>query len=135
MIKKNNLRKVYLVYIIALCEIFCVAYVLCSSQIQHEPLKTIIKAAGFAGMVLIPVFMVFFYRWRSKDNAGTSDELEQLVLTKALAAAGLVSISLLPFLLLLCALFSDAAGYIAFGFAVAVGATFKLGTVYYHKKY
>lgn len=132
---KNKLRKIYMAYWTILGEVFCVAFILSAHYIAQEPLRTIIAVIGIVGVVAFPLIMFFFYRWLRKDNAEASDELEQMVLTKAFAVTGLVSLSLLPFLLLLCALFTDAAGYIAFGFTFIIGATFKIGTVYLHTKY
>ena len=133
--KKNKLRKVYMIYWTILGEVFCVAFILSSVYIVQEPLRTIMEIVGYVGIVALPLVMLFFYRWLRKDNAKASDELEQLVLTRAFAVTGLVSLSLLPFLLLLCALYTESAGYIAFGFTFIIGATFKLSTVYLHRKY
>lgn len=135
MIKKNNLRKVYLVYWIVIGEVFCIAFVLSAIYIAQQALRTIIEIAGYAGIVLIPVLTFLFYRWIRKDNASVSDEFEQMVLTKAFAVTGFVSLSLLPFLLLFCSIFFEAAGYIAFGFLFIIGATFKCSTIYIYKKY
>lgn len=135
MMKKNNLRKVYMVYWIILGELFCIAFILCSSYIAQDVLQTIIRVMGFGGLVLVPVFSYIFYRWLRKDNDTASDELEQMVLQKAFAATGFVALSLIPFLLLFSSIFSDAAGYIALGYAAIIGVTFKMGTIYLYKKY
>ncbi len=132
---KNKLRKVYMAYLIILGEVFCAAFILSSGYIAQEPLKTFITVAGFAGAVIVPLFLFFFYRWIRRDNAEASDELEQLVVTKAFALTGLISLSLLPFLLLLSAIFPQAAGYIVLGYAIIVGGTYKIGTVLIYKKY
>jgi hypothetical protein len=65
----------------------------------------------------------------------TSDELEQMVLTKALAAGGLVSISLLPFMLVLVSLLTEWAALIVAIFTVIVWGTVKLTTFYLYRKY
>ncbi len=133
--KKNKLRKVYMAYWTILGEVFCITFILSSGFIAREPLKTIIMVIGCVGIVIVPLFLFFFYRWIRKDNAQASDELEQLVVTKAFALTGLVSLSLLPLLLLLSSLFSEAAGYVVLGYAIIVGATYKIGTVIIYKKY
>jgi hypothetical protein len=124
-----------MVYWIILGELFCIAFILCSSYIAQDVLQTIIRVLGFVGVALVPVISFVFYKWLRKDNAAASDELEQMVLIKAFAATGLVSISLIPFLLLFSSIFSEAAGYIALGYAIIIAATFKLGTFYLYKKY
>lgn len=133
--KKNKLRKIYMAYWTILGEVFCIAFILSSGYIVQEPLRTIFEIIGYVGVVVFPLIMFFFYRWLRKDNAEASDELEQMVLTRAFAVTGIVSLSLLPFLLVLCALFTASAGYIAFGFTFIIGATFKFSTVIIHKKY
>lgn len=133
--RKNKLRKIYMAYWTILGVLYCVAFILSASYIEQDPLRSVVRIIGWAGILVFPLVMVFFYRWLRKDNAEASDELEQMVLTRAFAVTGLVSLSLLPFLLLLCALFTESAGYFAFGFTFIIGATFKLGTVYIHKKY
>ena len=135
MIKNNNLRKIYMVYSIVIGELFAVAMIICAGYLPGEILQTVTRYLGIAALILVPVTVFVFYRWRIKDNAASSDELEQLVLTKAFAAAGLAAVSLLPVLLLSVCLFQSAAGYIVFGYAVLIGGTLKISTYYYNKKF
>ena len=135
MIKKNSLRKVYTVYWIILGEVFCVAFILSSTYVVQETLRTIIQVVGYAGIVLIPLVMFIFYRWIKKDNAAASDELEQMLLRKAFAITGLLSISLSPFLILLSSIFPEAAGFIAIAYTFIIGGTFKIATFILYRNY
>jgi len=135
MIKRNNLRKIYMAFWIILGEVYCIAFILSSPHIEHVTLRNIMEIVGYAGIVLIPVIMFIFYRWIRKDNAAASDELEQMVLTKALAVTGLLSISLAPFLILLSSVFPDASGFVTFAYTFIIGGTFKVLTVILHRKY
>ncbi len=135
MIKRNNLRKVYAAYWIIIGELFCISFIIGSAYIVPDTLRSIIQIFGIIGVVFIPVITYLFYRWLKKDNATASDELEQMVLLKAFALTGLVSLSLIPFLLLLSCIFSQVAGYLVFGYTVIIGGTFKTTTFILYKKY
>jgi hypothetical protein len=135
MIKRNNLRKVYMLYVIAISELFAAALIVCAGRILDGSPLHIVRILIIIAMICIPVIMYILYKLRSKDNAASSDELEQFVLTKAFALAGLAAISLLPVLLLLTCIFGDAAGYIVLGYSAVVAGTMKLGTYWYYKKY
>jgi hypothetical protein len=135
MIKRNKLRKVYMAFWLILGEVYCVAFILSSRYIAQQTLRSIIEIVGYAGIVLIPVVTFIFYRWIRKDNAAASDELEQMVLTRAFAVTGLLSITLAPFLILLSSVFPDAAGFITFAYTFIIGGTFKVLTVILHRKY
>ncbi|MHB1315724.1 MAG: hypothetical protein ACYCX2_09615 [Christensenellales bacterium] len=135
MIKRNNLRKIYMVYSMIVGELFALAVILCAGSILNGVLLNILWILAIAAMICVPAIMYLCYKWRKKDNASSSDELEQLVLTKAFAAAGFVAISLLPALFLLAFLLSGAAGYVAFGYAIVVAGTLKCSMYYYYKKF
>lgn len=135
MIKRNNLRKVYMLYSIALAEVFIVIMLICAGKILGGALLSYVRF-GFAVMIAaVPVIVYMLYRWRGKDNAESSDELEQLVLTKAFAASGFMAVTLLPALLLFTCLFHHLVGLIVLIYAAAVGGTLKLSTLYYYNKY
>ena len=133
--KRNKLRRVYLVYIIAIAEILCMMIIIGAGYIFSGPWETAVRILGYVGAVLAPIVIYAFYRWLKKDNDTASDELEQMVLTKAMAAGGLVSISLVPFMLALVSLFKDWSALIIFIFAVIVGGTIKLRAFYLYRKY
>ena len=135
MTEKNNFRKIYMVYSIVIGELFAAAIIICAGYIPNEILQQVVRYLGIIAVILVPVIMFVFYRWRIKDNASSSDELEQLLLTKAFAAAGLVAVSLLPVLLLTVCIFQNAAGHIVFGYAVIIGGTLKLSTYFYNRKF
>lgn len=133
--KKNNLRKKYAIYSMIIGELFAVTIIICSGYLTESFWQLIFRIAGIAATVLIPLSIYWLYRLRGRDNAATSDELEQMVLQKAFALAGVVAVSLLPFLLLLCCMFNSAAGYIAIVYGGAVGGTMKMAALYYNRKY
>ncbi len=133
--KKNNLRKIYLIYIIAIGELVLAATMLASGYIPVESWRLALRILFCAGFVLMPVFLWLMYRWLKKDNAAASDELEQMILIKALAAGGLVSVTLVPFLLVLVSLFSDWASLIVFVYTALVWGTVKISTFVLYKKY
>lgn len=135
MIRKNNLRKIYAVYSIIIGEIFAAVLLICSKIVLTGIISDIILALGIAAVVLVPVVIYIFYRLRGKDNEASSDELEQLVLQKAFALAGIVSVTLLPVLMLLCFIFPQAAGLTVLAFSAIVGSSMKFGALYYNKKY
>jgi len=133
--KRNKLRKVYLAYIIAIGELICVMIIISAGYIPNGDWKLAVRIIGCVAAVLVPIVTYIFYRWLKKDNDVVSDELEQMVLTKAMAAGGLVSISLVPFMLALVSLFKDWSALIVFIFAVIVGGTIKLRAFYLYRKY
>jgi hypothetical protein len=133
--RKNNLRKIYMLYTIIIGELFAAAIIISAGYITGGVWADILRIAGIAAIFIVPVSVYWLYRLRGKDNADSSDELEQMVLQKAFALAGVVAVSLLPILLLLCFMFSSAAGYIVFVYAGAVGGCMKIGAYYYNRKY
>jgi hypothetical protein len=135
MIKKNNLRKVYMFYVIAIGELFVAAIIISAGYLLSGALLTALRALAIAAAAAIPIIMYVLYRLRGRDNAASSDELEQLVLTRAFALAGLVALSLLPALLALVCIFGNAAGYVVLGYAAVVAGTMKIGTYYYYRKF
>lgn len=135
MIKKNRLRKIYAIYTVIVGELFAAALIICSMTILKGTISDIITILGFAAVIVIPAAIYFFYRLRGKDNEASSDELEQLVLQKAFTLAGIVAVTLLPALLLLCFVFPEAAGITALVYSAFVAASMKLGAFYYNRKY
>lgn len=135
MIRRNNLRRIYMIYIIAIGELFVAALAINAGCIFSGAISGAIYPLAAAAAALIPAIMYALYRLRGRDNAASSDELEQHVLTRAFALAGLVAITLLPVLLALVCMFGGAAGYVVLGYAAAVAGTMKIGTYYYYKKF
>jgi hypothetical protein len=133
--KRNRLRKVYLIYLIAIGELVLAAILLASGYVPDEGWRLVLRIIVCVGFVIMPVMIWVMYRWLKKDNEMASDELEQMVLLKALAAGGLVSISLVPFMLVLVSLFIQWAVLIVFIFTVIVWGTVKLATFILYKKY
>lgn len=133
--KKNKLRKIYLIYIIVVGELVLAAMMLASGYIPAEGWRLTLRILFCVGFVLMPIFLWFMYRWLRKDNEAASDELEQMILLKALAAGGLVSVSLVPFLLVLVSIFSEWAALIVFIFTALVWGTVKITTFILYKKY
>lgn len=133
--KKNKLRKIYLIYIIAIGELVLAAMMLASGYIPAEGWRLTLRILFCVGFVLMPIFLWLMYRWLRKDNEAASDELEQMILLKALAAGGLVSVSLVPFLLVLVSIFSEWAALIVFIFTALVWGTVKMTTLILYKKY
>jgi Mn2+/Fe2+ NRAMP family transporter len=133
--KMNKLRKVYLWYLILTGELVCAAIIICAGYIDDPAWLAIIRIAGIVGAVIAPVMIWVLYRWIRRDNADTSDELEQMVLLRALAVTGLVAMSLVPVLLLLVFLLPEYAGFTAFGYTVVVWGAFKLTTFCLYRRY
>ena len=131
--KSNNLRRIYMVYTIIISELFVAAFLISISYIPQAP--GILRILGIIAAVTVPVGLLLFYKWRSRDNAATSDEMEQLVLVKAFALSGLVAISLLPVLMVLAFVIPAAAGYMIFGFAAIIGGTLKVSVYILNRKY
>lgn len=132
--KLNKLRRVYLWYLILTGELVCAAIIICAGYIDDPAWLTIIRVAGIVGAVIAPVMIWVLYRWIRRDNDDTSDELEQMVVARALAVTGLVAISLVP-VLLLTFLLPEYAGFTAFGYTVAVWGVFKIATFWLYRKY
>lgn len=132
--KRNKLRRIYLIYLVAIGELV-VAAVLLASAYLPAPWQAILRVVCCVGFVLIPVMIFIMFRWLKKDNNETSDELEQMVLIKALAAGGFAAITLVPFLLVLISLLTEWAVLIAFIFTAIVWGTVKLTTFFLYKKY
>jgi hypothetical protein len=135
MIKKNNLRRIYMFYVIAIGELFVAAIAISAGYLISGALLDAVYLLAAAAAVLIPVIMYVLYRLRGRDNAASSDELEQFVLTKAFALAGFAAVTLLPVLLALVCIFSGAAGYVTLGYAAVVAGTMKIGTYHYYRKF
>lgn len=135
MSKKNNLRKLYLIYMLVIGELFCAVFIACSWQIPAGIIQTLIRVIGFAGCVLVPAVMIIFYKWLSKDGAATSDERERLVLTKGFAVAGFAALTLMPPFLLFAFLFPSIAMFLLLGYIVIIGGTCKISVFYFYKKY
>ena len=135
MIRKNNLRKIYAIYIVVVGELFAAALIICSKVILKGVLSDVLMILGIAAVILIPAAIYGFYRIRGKDNEASSDELEQMVLQKAFALAGVVAVTLLPALLLFCFIFPQAAGITALAYSAIIAASMKAGALYYNKKY
>lgn len=135
MIKQNKLRKAYLIYWTVLSELYGITMLLSVPFVRNELLQIILKISSLAAIFIVPIFTYAIYKWKSRDNASTSDELEQNVLQKSSATTGLTALSLIPFLILFAFRLSEFAGYFVLGYAVIVGGVFKLGTFYYYKKY
>ena len=133
--RPNSLRKVYLWYLMLTGELVCAAIIICAGYIGDPMWQTIIRIAGIVGAVIAPVMIWVLYRWVRRDNADTSDELEQMVLIRALAATGLAAITLIPVLLLLAFLLPGSAGFAVFGYTVIVWGAFKLTTFWLYRKY
>lgn len=133
--KRNKLRRLYLVYLIAIGEMVLAAILVASGYIPDESWQTLLRIVCIVGFLIMPVMIWVMFRWLKKDNQMASDELEQMVLTKALAAGGLAAISLVPFLLVLISLFTEWAVLIAFVFTVIIWGTVKLATFILYRKY
>lgn len=129
----NNLRRTYMVYTIILSEFFVAAFIICAGYVPV--ISGILRILGIAAAVIAPIGIYLFYRWRTRDNEASSDEMEQLVLTKAFAIAGLAAVSLTPVLLVLAFIFPEAAGYVVFGYSVIIGGTMKMSTYVLNRRY
>jgi Mn2+/Fe2+ NRAMP family transporter len=133
--KLNNLRRAYLWYLILTGELVCAAIIICAGYIPEPTWRLIIRIAGIVGAVIAPVMIWVLYRWVRRDNADVSDELEQMVLTRALAVTGFAAVTLAPVLLLLVFLLPAGAGFAAMGYTIALWGTFKLSTLWLYRKY
>jgi Mn2+/Fe2+ NRAMP family transporter len=133
--KLNKLRRVYLWYLMLTGELVCVAIIICAGYIGDPAWQTIIRIMGIVGAVIAPVMIWVLYRWIRRDNDDTSDELEQMVLLRALAATGLVAMSLVPVLLLLAFLLPEYAGFTVFGYTVLIWGAFKIAIFWLYRKY
>jgi len=133
--KRNKLRKVYLIYLIAIGELVLAAILLASGHVPNEGLRLVLRIAVCVGFVIMPVMIWIMFRWLKKDNDMASDELEQLVLLKALAAGGLAAISLAPFMLVLVSLLMAWSVLIVLVYTVIVWGTVKLATFFLYRKY
>lgn len=131
----NNLRRAYLWYLIATGELVCAAIIIGAGYIVEPGWRLVIRILGIVGAVLAPLMIWVLYRWVRRDNADTSDELEQMVLTRALAVTGLAAITLIPVLMLLTCLLLEYAPFIVFGYTVMIWGTFKLTTFILYRKY
>jgi archaellum biogenesis protein FlaJ (TadC family) len=135
MVKSNKLRRLYLVYSLVLSELFIAVWIICAGFVEDEEIVTVLRILGAAAAVIAPTAMYVFYRWVKKDNQSSSDELEQLMLTKGFAAAGFAAVTLSPVVTLLSFIFSGAAGFIVLGFMAVIGGTLKCAVYYYHRKF
>lgn len=133
--KRNKLRRIYLIYLIAIGEMVLAAILVASGYVPDAGWQLVLRIVCCVGFVIMPVMIWVMFRWLKKDNDMASDELEQMVLLKALAAGGLAAISLVPFLLVLISLFTEWAVLIAFVFTVIVWGTVKLATFILYRKY
>jgi hypothetical protein len=133
--KRNKLRRIYLVYLIAIGELVLASMLLASGYIPDEGWKLALRIVCCVGFVIMPVMIWVMFRWLKKDNDMASDELEQMVLTRALAAGGLAAISLVPFLLVLVSIFTEWAVLFVFFYTVIVWGTVKLSTFILYRKY
>lgn len=135
MLKSNKLRRTYMIFGVAISELFVAVWIICAGYVQDEEIATILRILGAAAAVIVPVVVYIFYRWLKKDNQSSSDELEQLVLTKGFALAGLIAVTLSPVVTLLSFIFGGAAGFIVLGYMIIIGGTLKCAVYYYHKKF
>lgn len=133
--KLNNLRRAYLWYLILTGEMICAAIIICAGLVAHPVWQTVIRTAGIVGAVVVPVIIWVLYCWVRRDNADHSDELEQMVLTKALAITGFTALTLIPVLLLLSFLLPSGPWFVAIGYTVIVWGTFKMSTFWLYHKY
>ena len=131
--KVNNLRRTYMVYTIIISELFVAAYIICAGYIPQ--IGGLLRILGYVAAGVVPIGIYLFYRWRTRDNEASSDEMEQLVLTKAFALCGLIVVSLLPVLLVLTFVFPAAAGYIVFGYSIVIGGTLKVSVYILNRRY
>jgi hypothetical protein len=133
--KRNNLRKAYLIYIIAIGEFVMAALFVVADYIPHPAWRTLLRTVGCIGFVVLPFAMWVMYRWLKKDNDAASDELERMVLQKAMAITGFAAVTLSPLVLILVSLFTDWAVLIAFCYMGLIWGTLKLSTFIIYKKY
>lgn len=135
MMKSNKLRRAYMIYGVILSELFVAVWIICAGYVQDKEITALLRILGAAAAVLIPVVVYVFYRWLKKDNQSSSDELEQLVLTKGFALAGFIATTLSPVVALLSFIFSGAAGFIVLGYMIIIGGSLKTAVYYYYKKF
>ena len=72
--KKNKLRKVYLVYLIAIGELVLAAILLASGYVPDERWQLLLRIVCCVGFVIMPVMIWVMFRWLKKDNDMASDE-------------------------------------------------------------
>jgi hypothetical protein len=135
MVKSNKLRRLYLIYTLILTELFIAVWIICAGFVQDALAVTVLRIVGAAAAVIAPAVIYALYRRLKKDNQTSSDELEQLMLTKGFALTGFVAITLAPAVALLSFIFGGAAGYITLGYMAVLGGTLKCSVYYYHKKF
>ena len=133
--KRNKLRKVYLIYLIALGELVMAALFVVAEYIPYPAWRTFLRVVGCIGFVVLPVAMWIMYRWLKKDNDAASDELEQMLLQKAMAVTGFVAATLSPFMLILVSLLAEWAVLIVSCFMGVIWGTLKLSTLLLYRKY
>jgi hypothetical protein len=133
--KTNKLRRLYAVYGAIIGEMFVAAWIICAGYVEDAAIVSLLRILGAAGAVIVPIVVYVFYRWLKKDNQTTSDELEQLVLTKGFAVSGLAAVTLSPVVTLLSFIFNEAAGFIVLGYMAVIGGTLKSAVYIYHKKF
>lgn len=133
--KRNKLRIAYMIYLVAIGEMVMGAIVLASCYIPDDGWRLALRIVCCAGFVIMPVALWIMFRWLKKDNDMASDEREQMVLTKALATGGFVSITLVPFLLVFVSLFTEWAALIAFIYTVIIWGAVKIATFVLYRKY
>ena len=133
--KRNKLRQLYLAYLIALGEFVMAALFVVADFIPDPTWRTMIRVVACIGFVVMPVAMWIMYRWLKKDNDAASDELEQMVLLKAMAFTGFIAVTLSPFVLLLVSLFIDWAVLIAFCYMGLIWGALKISTFILYRKY
>ena len=66
MVKRNNLRKIYMIYTITISELFALAIIFCAGNLFNGLPLEIIWILGIIAVICIPVVMYLFYRWRRK---------------------------------------------------------------------
>ncbi len=135
MVKSNKLRRLYLIYTLILTELFIAVWIICAGFVKDADIAAVLRILGVAAAVVAPAVIYVFYRWLKKDNQASSDELEQMMLTKGFALTGFVAVTLSPAAVLLSFIFGAAAGYIALGYMAVLGGTLKCSVYYYHKKF
>lgn len=133
--KRNKLRRIYLIYLVAIGELVLASIMLASGYVPDEGWKLALRIVCCVGFVIMPVMIWVMFRWLKKDNDMVSDELEQMVLLRALAAGGLAAISLVPFLLVLVSIFTEWAVLMVFLYTIIIWGTVKLATFILYRKY
>ncbi len=133
--KSNKLRRAYTVYVIAISELIIAVWMICAGFVEDKEVTVLMRVLGAIAAVAVPVGVYVFYRWLKKDNQSSSDELEQLVITKGFALAGFIALTLSPVASLLSFIFSGAAGFIMLGYMAIIGGTLKIAVYCYYKKF